>query len=69
MRQCTCFCLISPNMFTKWSWLFQDRNIFHRFDKFNAKYNPVGESRLREIFLKTDNFINGKYFANIIKVS
>ncbi|RAL66407.1 hypothetical protein DID88_006098 [Monilinia fructigena] len=33
---------------------------FHRFDKFNLKYNPVGESRLRTIFLKTDNFINGK---------
>jgi len=27
---------------------------FHRFDKFNLKYNPLGESRLREIFLKTD---------------
>ena len=26
---------------------FQDRNTFHRFDKFNAKYNPIGESRLR----------------------
>jgi AMP deaminase len=26
-----------------------DRNTFHRFDKFNAKYNPVGESRLREV--------------------
>merc|ERR1719431_793666 len=24
-----------------------DRNTFHRFDKFNAKYNPIGESRLR----------------------
>lgn len=35
-----------------------DRNTFHRFDKFNAKYNPIGESRLREVFLKTDNFIN-----------
>lgn len=43
-----------------------DRNTFHRFDKFNAKYNPIGESRLREVFLKTDNSINGKYFANII---
>ena len=29
-----------------------DRNTFHRFDKFNLKYNPIGESRLREIFLK-----------------
>uniref|UniRef100_A0A182JES1 AMP deaminase n=1 Tax=Anopheles atroparvus TaxID=41427 RepID=A0A182JES1_ANOAO len=44
-----------------------DRNTFHRFDKFNAKYNPIGESRLREVFLKTDNYLNGKYFANIIK--
>jgi AMP deaminase len=45
-----------------------DRNTFHRFDKFNTKYNPIGESRLREIFLKTDNYIQGKYFAEILKV-
>src|SRR4051812_42625455 len=32
-----------------------------RFDKFNLKYNPIGESRLREIFLKTDNLIGGRY--------
>ncbi|XP_053508738.1 AMP deaminase 2 isoform X2 [Ictalurus furcatus] len=44
-----------------------DRNTFHRFDKFNAKYNPIGESILREIFIKTDNHIQGKYFAHIIK--
>ncbi|XP_046803094.1 AMP deaminase 2 [Lucilia cuprina] len=44
-----------------------DRNTFHRFDKFNAKYNPIGESRLREVFLKTDNYLNGKYFAQIIR--
>lgn len=44
-----------------------DRNTFHRFDKFNAKYNPIGESRLREIFLKTDNCIQGRYFAQILK--
>jgi len=49
--------------------MFQDRNTFHRFDKFNAKYNPIGESRLREIFIKTDNFINGKYYAQVLKVS
>ncbi|KAJ5951457.1 AMP deaminase Amd1 [Penicillium vulpinum] len=40
---------------------------FHRFDKFNLKYNPVGESRLREIFLKTDNYIQGRYLAEITK--
>ncbi|ESN91038.1 hypothetical protein HELRODRAFT_104268 [Helobdella robusta] len=44
-----------------------DRNTFHRFDKFNAKYNPVGESRLREIFIKTDNYMEGRYFAEILK--
>ncbi|XP_057690348.1 AMP deaminase 3 [Corythoichthys intestinalis] len=43
------------------------RHTFHRFDKFNSKYNPVGASELREIFLKTDNLLNGEYFARIIK--
>lgn len=47
---------------------FQDRNTFHRFDKFNSKYNPVGESRLREIFIKTDNYMQGRYFAEVLKV-
>ncbi|KZT73977.1 AMP deaminase [Daedalea quercina L-15889] len=40
---------------------------FHRFDKFNLKYNPIGESRLREIFLKTDNYIAGRYLAELTK--
>lgn len=44
-----------------------DRNTFHRFDKFNTKYNPVGESVLREIFIKTDNYVGGKYFAEVLK--
>lgn len=42
--------------------------MFQRFDKFNTKYNPVGENALREVFLKTDNYQNGKYFAKILKV-
>ena len=66
--------------------LSQDRNTFHRFDKFNSKYNPIGKwtkytvhffnmsitcagkSRLREVFLKTDNDMGGKYYAQLIKV-
>eukprot|EP00117_Sycon_ciliatum_P026324 scpid15260/ scgid3613/ AMP deaminase 2; AMP deaminase isoform L len=44
-----------------------DRNTFHRFDKFNLKYNPVGQSRFREIFLKTDNYIEGKFFAQLLR--
>lgn len=44
-----------------------DRNTFHRFDKFNSKYNPIGESRLREVFLKVDNDMGGRYYAELIK--
>ncbi|VDP89449.1 unnamed protein product [Echinostoma caproni] len=44
-----------------------DRNTFHRFDKFNAKYNPIGQSQLREVFLKTDNYIQGAFFAHVLK--
>jgi hypothetical protein len=39
-----------------------DKNTFHRFDKFNLKYNPCGQSRLREIFLKQDNLIQGSAY-------
>ena len=42
-------------------------NTFQRFDIFNLKYNPIGESRLREIFLKTDNLIEGRYLAEITR--
>jgi AMP deaminase len=30
-----------------------------------VQYNPIGESRLREIFLKTDNLIEGRYLAEL----
>ncbi|PKI84066.1 Amd1p [Malassezia vespertilionis] len=43
------------------------QDAFHRFDRFNLKYNPIGESQLREIFLKTDNSIHGRYLAEITK--
>uniref|UniRef100_A0A8C5WI11 AMP deaminase n=2 Tax=Leptobrachium leishanense TaxID=445787 RepID=A0A8C5WI11_9ANUR len=43
------------------------RQTFHRFDKFNAKYNPVGASELRDLYLKTENYIDGEYFARIVK--
>jgi len=44
-----------------------DKNTFHRFDKFNLKYNPCGQSRLREIFLKQDNLIQGRFLAELTK--
>uniref|UniRef100_A0AAQ4RKX2 AMP deaminase n=1 Tax=Gasterosteus aculeatus aculeatus TaxID=481459 RepID=A0AAQ4RKX2_GASAC len=43
------------------------RQTFQRFDKFNAKYNPVGASELRDLYMKTENHIGGEYFATIIK--
>jgi AMP deaminase len=39
----------------------------HRFDRFNLKYNPAGQSRLREIFLKTDNLVAGQYLAEVTR--
>ena len=42
-------------------------NTFHRFDRFNLKYNPCGQSRLREVFIKQDNLIRGRFLAEITK--
>lgn len=44
-----------------------DKSTFHRFDKFNLKYNPCGQSRLREIFLKQDNLIQGAHIVLMSK--
>ncbi|KAL2904317.1 AMP deaminase [Bienertia sinuspersici] len=44
-----------------------DKTTFHRFDKFNLKYNPCGQSRLREIFLKQDNLIQGRFLGEVTK--
>lgn len=46
----------------------QGRQTFHRFDKFNSKYNPVGASELRDLYLKTENYLGGEYFARMVKV-
>jgi len=40
---------------------------FHRFDRFNKKYNPFSRTDFREIFLKVNNFIEGEYLAEITK--
>merc|ERR1719353_2620966 len=44
-----------------------DVTVFHRFDRFNEKYNPLNSTELRTIFLKTDNEIKGRYMAEITK--
>lgn len=43
-----------------------DHTLFERFDNFNNKYNPMENSELRSLLLKTDNFMNGRYFAEIV---
>eukprot|EP00040_Diaphanoeca_grandis_P031856 m.191547 g.191547 ORF g.191547 m.191547 type:complete len:853 (+) comp32435_c2_seq1:328-2886(+) len=43
-----------------------DRTLYHRFDRFNKKYNPIGESILREIFLKIKNEVDGRFYAEVI---
>nr|CCC94980.1 putative AMP deaminase [Trypanosoma congolense IL3000] len=40
---------------------------FNRFDIFNGRYSPLGRSVLRSVLLKTDNFIGGRYFAELIR--
>lgn len=40
-----------------------DSSTYQRFDRFNDKYNPFGHSLLREVFMKTDNYMSGRYFA------
>ena len=47
--------------------VYADQKTFLRFDRFNLKFNPTGTPVFRDIFLKTDNYINGKYFAEITK--
>ena len=41
---------------------------FHRFDKFNAKYNPIGEALLRPIMILGEFFLLrfSKYAYNIL---
>ena len=38
---------------------------FRRFDIFNSKYNPMGEPMLRTIFLKSSNFLKGRFLAEL----
>jgi len=44
-----------------------DQTVFHRFDNFNRKYSPCDQPELRNIFLKTDNEIKGRYLAEITR--
>uniref|UniRef100_A0A1I8J151 A_deaminase domain-containing protein n=1 Tax=Macrostomum lignano TaxID=282301 RepID=A0A1I8J151_9PLAT len=43
-----------------------DRHTFQRFDKIQFQIQPAG-NHLREVFLKTDNHIGGRFFAEILR--
>jgi len=45
-----------------------DYSVYQRFDNFNSKYSPFRMGKMRKIFLKTDNHIDGRYFAELTKI-
>jgi len=45
-----------------------DYSVYQRFDNFNAKYSPFRMADMRRIFLKSNNHIGGRYFAELLKV-
>ncbi|KAL4488064.1 hypothetical protein ABPG72_009402 [Tetrahymena utriculariae] len=44
-----------------------DRTIYMRFDNFNSKYNPLGQPIFREVFMKTENYLEGRYLAELTR--
>jgi len=45
-----------------------DYSTYQRFDNFNSKYSPFRLAQMRQIFLKTNNHIEGRYFAELTKI-
>lgn len=45
-----------------------DYSVYQRFDQFNSKYSPFALADMRRIFLKTTNHIDGRYFAELLKL-
>eukprot|EP01065_Artemidia_motanka_P033524 TRINITY_DN40508_c0_g1_i1.p1 TRINITY_DN40508_c0_g1~~TRINITY_DN40508_c0_g1_i1.p1 ORF type:complete len:649 (+),score=204.18 TRINITY_DN40508_c0_g1_i1:83-2029(+) len=40
--------------------------LFTRFDAFNKKYCPMGTEHLRAVFMKSENEIGGRFFAELL---
>ena len=59
-------CNITENLTVDQLSVAADHTLFERFDNFNNRYNPMENSDLRTLLLKTDNYMNGRYFAEII---
>lgn len=58
---------IDPERLTTNSLNMRADSTFQRFDLFMMKYSPFQKSLLREIFLKYDNDIKGRFLAEILK--
>ncbi|KAL0230304.1 hypothetical protein PCE1_003865 [Barthelona sp. PCE] len=44
-----------------------DSTLFQRFDKFNKSFSLFESAILRTVFLKTNNHLNGRFFAELLK--
>ena len=44
-----------------------DYSVYQRFDNFNSKYSPFKLAQMRRIFMKVDNAIQGRFFAELTK--
>eukprot|EP01042_Synura_sphagnicola_P005200 gene5200-6632_t len=48
--------------------LGESEDTFNRFDKFNELFQPMKNPTLKEIFLKTDNLLKGRYVAELTRL-
>jgi AMP deaminase len=44
-----------------------DYSVYQRFENFNSKYSPFRLAQIRKIFLKVENVMEGRYFAELTK--
>ena len=44
-----------------------DASMYERFDLFKDSYNLLGNKQLRSLLMRPDNFMGGRYFAELIK--
>lgn len=45
-----------------------DYSVYQRFDNFNENFSPFRMADMRRIFLKSQNHINGRFFAELLKI-
>jgi AMP deaminase len=44
-----------------------NRSAFANLDKFSLKYNPMGKSPVGRVFLRQENLLRGRYFAELTR--